>query len=67
MKIDNVDATKGEWRTISINIEGGMSLLREFGLLKIIWGTDIWINGFPILKLLIAANFVVWIILFLMR
>ena len=52
----------GTWRTIDIQVKS--SILREFGLLKLIWGTDIWINNVPVLKCIIAANILVWILLF---
>ena len=56
---------KGTWRTIDIQVS--IETLRGFSLLEIIWGTDIWINKVPILKSIVAANFIIWIILFLTR
>jgi hypothetical protein len=35
----------------------------EFGILKTIWGYDIFLNGVPFLKSIVLANVIVWIIL----
>ncbi|GAG52273.1 unnamed protein product [marine sediment metagenome] len=42
------------------------SSLKEFGLLRLIWGTDIWIQGVPTVKCMIGANILVWILLFVL-
>jgi len=52
------------YRAININVGGDNSnLIREFGLWKFIWGTDIFINGLPFMKCLVLANIVVWVII----
>lgn len=30
---------------------------------QVIWGTDIWINNIPTLKMMILANIIIWIIM----
>lgn len=54
------------YRAIDIRfMAGNFDLLRKFGLWHIFWGTDIFINGVPFLKCLMAANIVAWIIIWI--
>ncbi len=55
---------KGRWRAIDIQVCN--EVLQGFDLLPLIWGTDIWINNVPVLKCLVAANILVWILLFVL-
>ena len=58
--MDNNDVTPelSKWRAVDINVD-----LTGLSKLKGLWGADIWINGWPVLKLLILANVVVWILM----
>lgn len=51
-------------RTVEIQVKN--EALQGFSLLKLIWGTDIWINNVPVLKCLVAANILIWILLFIL-
>ena len=53
------------WR--ALNIRAGRDLIKEVGLCKIIWGTDIFINGVPMIKLMILANILMWVLLWVSR
>ena len=59
-----VDSTREDvrYRAIDIKIK---DLRKNVSFLEIIWGTDIFINGFPILKILIATNILVWLLMIL--
>jgi hypothetical protein len=37
----------------------------KVGVIKMLWGADIFINNIPVLKTIVFCNVVVWIILFL--
>ena len=60
----DIDLKKETWRTIDIQVKN--EVLHGFSLWKLIWGTDIWINNVPILKCIVAANIIVWIVLFVL-
>lgn len=51
-----------KWRAVEIQVEG--SALKEFGLWRIIWGTDIFINNVPFMKCLVVVNLLVWAFLY---
>jgi len=53
------------YRAIQIRFDRGF--VETVGWRKAIWGLDIWMNNVPILKSLIAANILVWIILWFAR
>ncbi len=38
-----------------------------YKILWYLWSADVWFGKFPLLKFIVAANFIVWIILFLTR
>ena len=63
IEIDS-EIKKAKWRTIELQVKN--EALQGFDLLELIWGTDIWINNVPVLKCLIAANILVWILLFIL-
>ena len=44
----------------SIYIKTDKSVANKFGWFQAIWGTDVWINGMPIMKLILIANIVTW-------
>ena len=49
VELISTEVTKGHnWKTVS----------------KILWGMDIWINNIPVVKVLILANVIVWLLLF---
>lgn len=50
-----------KWRAVQIILEEGA--LKEFGLWQIFWGTDVFINEFPLLKCLVVLNILLWVIL----
>lgn len=50
-----------KYRAININIPPEM--VKQVGIWKVIWGTDIWINDTPMIKLFALANFLIWIII----
>ena len=47
-----------EFRAIEVNIPA--SVMKELGFFKTLWGTDIFINDIPMIKLMILANIIVW-------
>ena len=47
---------------IDVRTNGAIS---EFGLLRLLWGLDIWINGLPLIKLGVGLNVVIWILMWL--
>jgi len=49
-------------RAMSIEFDW-KSIIKEIGLLKTIWGYDIFLNGVPFLKTLVLLNIIVWIVL----
>jgi hypothetical protein len=51
--------TVGKYRAIEITVDKS---LYRIGIWKVLWGTDIFINNLPIIKLLITANVIVWAI-----
>jgi len=55
------DTTGYGWHAIDIIIT--KRLVYEIGLLRVIWWADIWINGIPILKSLIAINMLAWLLM----
>ena len=56
----------GTFRAILITFDF-KSIIREIGWLKTIWGYDIFMNGVPLLKTLVLANVIAWVIMFLVR
>ena len=42
-------------------------IIREIGWMKTIWGYDIFLNKVPLLKSLVLANVIMWLIMFLVR
>ena len=54
--------SKPTWRAMEINFVGE-DMIKMFGLWQLFWGTDIFINKVPFLKLLILANIIVWVML----
>ena len=52
-----------KWRAIEVRL--GHQEIQKIGWLRFLWGADIWIEGLPVLKLLILANIIVWLILFI--
>lgn len=55
------------WDETRSMLKWAQRLRCEHGLLTILYGIDIWINGIPLIRTLIAANILVWIILWLAR
>ena len=49
------------YRAVEISI-GWRSMIEEFGLWQVFWGTDIFIGKLPFMKLLVLANIIVWIL-----
>jgi len=41
------------------------SMRKEFGFWRALWGMDVFINDIPVLKSMIAANIIVWLVLFI--
>ena len=57
-----------DFRAISIRFDFG-SILSVRGWksrLNVVWGYDIFLNGVPLLKSLVLANVIVWVVLFLL-
>ncbi len=51
----------------AIDIKMPINIAKEFGIWRTIWGTDIFINGIPILKLIALANLVMWLIMWIWK
>ena len=58
-----------DWRTalrsraVEINVDTSKSnMTRGYKILFLLYSADIWVNNIPILKFIIAANIIVWII-----
>lgn len=49
------------WRAIDIKIIGA-----DLRIWQALWGTDIFINGIPILKVIVLTNVVVWVIMWVL-
>ena len=49
------------YRAVEIRVEL-RSMIKEFGLWQVFWGTDIFIGRIPFMKLLVLANIIVWIL-----
>ena len=54
-----------KWRAVDIRIEG--RVLSKVGLRNLLWGADIFIQGVPMIKLMIVANVVMWALLWLCK
>lgn len=52
--------TKTKWRAIDITV--GKGSIKCFGFWNVFWGTDIFFNGLPFMKLLVLANIIVWLL-----
>ena len=48
------------WKIIEIKVGNKPKGIREW--FAVIWGTDIFVNGVPFMKTLVAINILVWII-----
>lgn len=66
MKEIKLNASKARWRLIEIRNLDWIGMikyaLKEFGAWKTFWGTDIFIQGIPIIKWMIIANVLIWIL-----
>jgi hypothetical protein len=51
---------EGIWRAIDIHFAGKKSM-------RDLWGIDIWVQDVPMLKVGIAANVIMWILLWVTR
>ena len=50
-------------RAVEINVDTSKSnMTRGYKILFLLYSADIWVNNIPILKFIIAANIIVWII-----
>ena len=49
-----------KWRAVDIRCE---RLTKEVPLRHLLWGADIFIQNVPMIKLMMAANLVMWILL----
>lgn len=67
MKHIKFNGSKARWRLIEIrNLDWfGMIkyALKEFGIWKTFWGTDVFVQGIPLIKAMIVANVLIWILL----
>ena len=41
-------------------------MLEEYGWLKVLWGYDIFMNGVPMMKSIMLANVITWIVLLIL-
>jgi hypothetical protein len=48
----------------AIDIYMTYSAIEEWGLWRVLWGTDVFINNIPVLKSMVLVNFVVWLVMF---
>ena len=48
------------WKVIEIKVTGRPKGIREW--FNFIWGLDIFVNGVPFMKTLVALNILVWIL-----
>jgi hypothetical protein len=55
-------STRGTYRLVDLRIS--RYVIKQWGIWRVLWGTDVFINGIPIFKLLILANILIWLILF---
>jgi len=66
-----ISGSKGRWRLIemrSMNWRGLIEYaIKEFGIWEAFWGTDIFINDVPMLKLVVCAHIVGWILLWITK
>ena len=51
-----------EWKVIAISVSAREHHPSPKEWLYILWGLDIFINGVPFLKTIVAANVLVWLI-----
>jgi hypothetical protein len=64
---DKIIATSPKWKDVFshkallIKASGKMNL--GFKIMWYLWSADIWFDNFPLLKFIILANVVVWIIM----
>src|SRR3990167_7523733 len=54
---------KPRYRAVELSLP--KAVIKEYGLLKALWGTDIFVLGIPLIKAMISANILVWFILWL--
>ena len=45
----------------AIQINYNKEALKKFGILRLLWGADIFIHNVPVLKSFLLANIIVWI------
>lgn len=48
------------WKTLQLHIDPRPRGIKQW--FNCLWGWDIWYNSFPLVKTLIAANIIVWIL-----
>lgn len=56
-----------QFKALVISMKGIKSMSRRHRIIYALWGNDIWFGSVPIIKTMIGANIVVWILLFLTR
>lgn len=56
---------KKVWR--AVDIHAPIQSIKEIGFLTWFWGTDIFINDVPLLKCMVVANVVVWILVYFVK
>lgn len=54
-------------KALVISMKGIKSMALSHRIIYALWGNDIWFGSVPIIKTMIGANIVVWILLFLTR
>lgn len=58
---------KVRWKAIEITLKDWRKIVKEVGLWEIIWGTDIFIQKIPVIKSMILANLLMWVLLWVSR
>ena len=56
--ITNIQTPKG-WKMLSMDLHNRPKTFKEWR--RVIWGYDIFLEGFPFLKILLLANILMWI------
>ena len=57
---ESLEALEGEMKWRAIYIE---TSVKDFGWLQTIYGTDIFVNGIPLLKIFLALNLLIHVLL----
>ena len=60
------EINKTKWRAITIVLGKPQEKIGRNWFHKL-WGADVWVNDIPILKTLVLANIIVWILMVIFK